>query len=324
MNKIFVFLAAILILLPIHRAHAVLVDRVVAIVNDDVITLSEVEQEGRKLFQQIARQVPTAELDTNLDKARKEVLSSLIDKALVEQRAKALGVTVDDKEITMAMETMAANNHMDVDTLKSKIVAQGISVDDYRNRLKWQILQSKVINYEIRSKIVITEEKARQYYQQQGVKDIPEGYHILQIGLQWGTNKKYPNRDKALAQAKQLEKMLAEQQSFSELAREYSDLPSASDGGDLGYFAKNELAAFMKEAILKMKPGETSPIVEASDNTLQILKLLSIKSGDVVERPPFDSVKQEIIHKLQDEELDRQFARWLKDIRAQAYIKTIL
>ncbi len=98
------------------------------------------------------------------------MLSSLIDKALVEQRAKALGMTVDDKEITMAMETMAANNHMDVDTLKSKIVAQGMSVDDYRNRLKWQILQSKVINYEIRSKIVITEEKARQYYQQQELK----------------------------------------------------------------------------------------------------------------------------------------------------------
>jgi peptidyl-prolyl cis-trans isomerase SurA len=231
---------------------------------------------------------------------------------------------VDDKEIDMAMENMAANNHLDVDTLKSKLVAQGISVEDYRKRLKWQILQSKVINYEIRSKIVITEEKARQYYQQQDLHDIPDGYHILQIGLQWGNDKKYPTRDKAMTQARQLEQMLAEHQEFSDLARTYSDLPSAADGGDLGFFAKKELASFMKETILKMKPGETSQIIETSDNTLQILKLLSIKSGDTVERPPFESVKQEIIHKLQDEELDRQFARWLKDIRAQAYIKTIL
>lgn len=324
MNKIIILFAAILTMLPLNRAHAVLVDRVVAIVNDDVITLSEVEQEGRKLFQQIARQVPASELAANLDKARKEVLSSLIDKALVEQRAKALDITVDDKEIAMGMETMAANNHMDVDTLKSKLVAQGISVDDFRNRLKWQILQSKVINYEIRSKIVITEDKARQYYQNQDSKDIPEGYHILQIGLQWGDNKKYPSRDEAMAKAKQLEKILKEQHNFSELAKEYSDLPSASDGGDLGYFSKKELAPFMKEAILKLHPGETSSIIETSDNTLQILKLLSIKSGDKVERPPFESVKQEIINKLQDQELDRQFASWLKEIRAQAYIKTIL
>lgn len=323
MKKIIIVFTAIL-LLTVSRAHAVLVDRVVAIVNDDVITLSEVEQEGRKLFQQIARQAPASELEKNLDKARQEVLSSLIDKALVEQRAKALAITVDDKEIEMAMETMAANNHLDVETLKSKLVAQGISVEDYRSRLKWQILQSKVINYEIRSKIVITEEKARQYYQHQDLHDIPDGYHILQIGLQWGKDKKYPTRDAAMTQAQQLEQMLAEHQEFSELARTYSDLPSAADGGDLGFFAKIELASFMKEAILKMKPGDTSPIIETSDNTLQILKLLSIKSGDKIERPPFESVKQEIIHKLQDEELDRQFARWLKDIRAQAYIKTIL
>lgn len=324
MNKIIVSLAAILVLLPLNRAHAVLVDRVVAVVNDDVITLSEVQQEGKKLFQQIARQAPAAELGKDLDKARQEVLSSLIDKALVEQRAKALGITVDDNEISQTMETMAANNHMDVETLKSKLVAQGMSVDDYRNRLKWQILQSKVINYEIRSKIVVTEEKARQYYKQQDLHDIRDGYHILQIGLQWGTGKKYPTREMAMAQAKQIEKMLSAHQSFSELARTYSDLPSAADGGDLGYFAKKELASFMKEAILKITPGDTTPIIEASDNTLQILKLLSIKSGDTIERPPFKSVKQDIIHKLQDEELDRHFARWLKDIRAQAYIKTIL
>lgn len=317
-------LAAFLVLLPLNHAHAVLVDRVVAIVNDDVITLSEVEQQGRKLFQQIARQVPSSELEKDLDKARKEVLSSLIDKTLVEQRAKALNISVDAKEVDMAMGTVAAENHLDVATLKSKLVAQGISVEDYRKQLKWQILQSKIINYEIRSKIVITEDKARQYYQHQDLHDIKDGYHILQIGLQWGQGKKYPTKDMAMAQARQLEKMLAEDQGFSELARRYSDLPSASDGGDLGFFAKKELAPFMKKAILKMKPGDTSPIIEASDNTLQILKLLSIKSGNSIERPPFKSVKEEIIHKLQDKELDKQFARWLKDIRTQAYIKTIL
>ena len=323
MKKLFLF-TSIFLVFSHAVANAMLVDRVVAIVNDDVITLSEVEQEGRKLFQQIARKVPAAELEKTMDQARREVLSSLIDKILVEQRAASLNITVDDKELASAFENMAASNNMDSETLKSRLVAQGIPVEDYQKRLKWQILQSKIINYEIRSKIVVTEDKARQYYQQQQSSDIADGYHILQIGLQWGADKKYADKEEAMAKARELERMLAEHQSFSELAKMYSDLPSAQDGGDLGSFAKEEMADFMRKVILDMKPGQISPIIEASDNTLQILKLLSVKSGEVVERPPFESVKEEIIHKLQDDELDKQFARWLKDIRDQAYIKTIL
>jgi len=320
-----VILLNVIFFLFVSGVKAELVDRVVAVVNDDVITLSEIESEGKKVFQEIASRVPPAEMEKAMDQARQEILSSLIDKLLIEQRAGELDVTVSMDEIDAAIQSVADSNHLDLESFKGRLVAEGFSLEEYKNRLKWQILQSKLINYEIRSKIVVTDERARQYYKKQySIADGADGYHIFQIGLQWGDGKQYETKEQAVAQAEDIKKRAQKGQSFSELARLFSTLPSAADGGDLGVFKKDELATYMKETVLALKPGDISPVLETSDHIVQILKLLSIKSGDTVELAPFESVKEEIIHILQEDEMKKQFDRWVKDIREQAYIKEIL
>ena len=323
-KKIFFLLLLGVVLFPSYL-RAELVDRVVAVVNDDVITLSEIELEGKSVFQRIASQVPASELESAVNKARQEILSSLIDKLLVEQRAKELNITASEEEIDAALQRVAANNNVDLESFKRRLVADGYDLDSYRQRLRWQILQSKLISYEISSKIVVTDEKAKQFYEKQyTVENLKDGYHILQIGLQWGEGRKYKTKDEVLRTAQEIRQQLENGISFTELAAAFSNLPSAKDGGDLGVFKKEELSGDMKAAILAMHPGDYSPVLETSDQTVQILKLLSVKSGDIIEQAPFESVKEEIVHRLQEEEMQKQFDRWVKDIREQAYIRQIL
>ncbi len=302
-----------------------LVDRVVAVVNDDVITLSEVEEEGRDLFARILRQAPVRELNTALDQARRQVLSSLIDKKLVEQRAKALGVTVDEADIDMAIEQMAATNGLSPAAFLERLAADGVSVEHYRQQLRWQVLQSKLISYEIRSKVVITEEKARRFYQENYTDaTVGSGYHLLQIGVTWQDAAGEQGRKNALATARNLRLRALSGENFRDLARQYSDLPSKNRGGDVGHFTREEMAPYMRQAILSLKPGEISELVETPDHTVQFFKLLSVKTGDVVQQAPYEAVRDEIMQRLREKELERQFEKWVKDLRNTAYIRQIL
>ena len=95
-------------------------------------------------------------------------------------------------------------------------------------------------------------------------------------------------------------------QAFKELARTFSNLPSAPDGGDIGLIKKDEMAPYMKDAILPMQPGEISQIIE-TDTTFQFFKLLSVTDGDVVIKVPFESVKDEIREILYNREMEEQY-----------------
>jgi len=108
-----------------------------------------------------------------------------------------------------------------------------------------------------------------------------------------------------------------------DIKEEYSDLPSASDGGDIGVFAEEELAPYMWEAIKNLKPGEVSEVI-ATPAGFQFFKLLSSKHGNVIIQAPLDSVREEIRTQLYDEELEEKFNEWVKQLREQAYIEELL
>ena len=123
--------------------------------------------------------------------------------------------------------------------------------------------------------------------------------------------------------ALQLRDMVLNGSNFNELAKEYSDLPSAADGGDIGVFAKEELADYMWEAIKDLKPGETSEII-LTPSGYQFFKLLTSKKGNILSQAPLESVSEEIRAKLYDQELDKRFDTWVEQLREHSYIEELL
>ena len=323
----FVILACTLAVLNFSTAQANIIDSCVAVVNDEVITLSEVNEAGKPMFQRIAEQVPPDQLAEALKQARKTVIDKLIEKKLLLQQAKLMNISVSDEEVDSTLQRILARNNTTMEQFRTELARMGMTEAQYRTNLHDQILGSKLINYEVRSKVIIPEEQILDYYDKHYTEQVGAGgYYILQIGITLD-GKDMPDDPEAADKLarKKAERILGLAQSgrdFKELARQYSDLPSAVDGGDIGAFQEDEMATYMREAVTRLKPGDISPVVKAP-NGYMIFKLLSSQEGEIITKVPYDSVKEEIRATLYQQEMEKRYDDWFKEIRSQAYIKIL-
>ena len=301
------------------------VDRSVAIVNEDTITLSEVNELGKPFFQKVTEGTPANQLAEALQQARKTVIDKLIDKKLLLQQAKKLNIKVSDEDVENALKNLIANHKSTMEQFRKEIGTMGMSEKQYREDLREQLLSSKLINYEIRSKVVIADDKVKDYYNNiQSTENIGGGgYYVLQIGCTWGDKGRDSTKQtqaEAKAKAERVRNLAIKGDDFKNLAKLYSDLPSAADGGDLGIFQEHEMAAYMHDAVVNLKTGEVSQIVEAGKG-YQFFKLMPMQEGKTGTKAPYESAKEEIREKLYQQAMELRFKEWLKAIRDKAYIK---
>ncbi len=303
-------------------AQAEMVDRIIAIVNDDVITFSDLNREGAALFRRITQEAPPDQVEMALLRAREEVLSSLIDRLIVEQRAKKLGISVGNPEVDGAISRIIERNKTTAEKFWQQMALMGSNEQDYRELIRSQVLRERLIDYEIRSRVVVNEERIREFYEKNYAQKIKEdSYHVLQMGFVWKENTQAA-KDDARRRAEEAHQHALAGQDFRTLARQSSDLPSAKDGGDIGVFKRTEMAPYMKASILGLQAGQISAIQETPAG-YQFFKLLSDR-GDVGLQASYESVKEQIRQRLYEEALSSHFQKWVKELRDQAYIKKIL
>lgn len=316
---------------PLQTRAAQLVDKVVAVVNDEIITLSELNEEGKTVFKRIAATTPAAQLEETLLHAREDVLDSLIDKRLIAQKAAANNITVSGSEVDAAFESTMRRNGITREELLAKLAEAGLDEATYRSTLKSQILQSKLVGSEVHSKIVITEDMIQKLYREQYTSEIENGaYYLLQMGFSWAAAdggeqsaaSRYANKMEARKRAERIRNLVVAGQDFGELARKYSDLPSAEDGGDLGTFLLDDMAPDMQAAVAELKNGEVSEIIETGAG-YQFFKVLSAGEDVVVEKAPYESVREEIRNALFEDEAEQTYKAWVKDLKDKAYIQKL-
>lgn len=318
--------------LPLAESgHAELVDKVVAVVNDEVITLSELEAEAESLYHQIATTTPPESRDAAIVEAREEILNTLIDKRLITQKAKSQNITVTDGEVDAAFQQMLQRSRLSKAELLQKLSEAGVTEAVYRTTLASQILQNKLVSNDVRSKIIITEEMILDYYDTHYTSQVDEGsYYLLQIGFSWqdpenkdlSTPALYANKLDAQKRAQRVHGLARSGQDFGELARKFSDLPSAADGGDIGIFMADELADYMLAAVTNLQPNDISEIIETPAG-YQFFKLLSGSEGAIVRKASYASVKDDIKRELYDRELQKAYGQWVRDLKSQAYIQKL-
>lgn len=310
-------------------SSAELVDKVVAIVNNEVITLSELEEEAATLYTTIARNNSSGSLLEDLSKAKEVTLNNMIDQRLIGQRAKKYNISVTEEEIDAAYEKMRVSAGLDPADFINKLEISGVNEQLYRKRLRSQILQSKLIGFDVRSKIIISDEMILKYYNKEYTSKVDEGnYYLLQIGFTWPTpdvsnpQKNQSEKENTLRRAERVYNLAKNGQDFRTLAKKFSDLPSASDGGDIGVFALDEMAPSMREAIRAIQSNELTEIIETSAG-YQFFKVLSGEDKNVVATSSFEAVKDEIKEKLYEEKLKEAYAEWVKQIKESAYIQKL-
>ncbi len=315
------------ILLP-NLSHGELVDRVVAIVNNDVITMSEVNEIGKSFFQKLTAKVPSDKLGEAMKQGREEVLTNLIETKLISQEAEKNRIKVSDQELDAAAKNMIAKNKMSPDEFQAYLQSLGMNDKMFRDNLRHQILQSKLTRQEVHSRIVITDDQVLDYYDTHYTKHLDEGgYYLLQMGFSWGKNDGtrsqaalYADKMDAKKRAERVRSLVLNGQDFKQLAKKFSDLPSANDGGDIGAFVEDDMADYMKEVVLSLQAGQVSKLVETPAG-YQFFKILSNQDGQIVFQEPYEAVEKEIRKKLYDQKAKEEFAIWIKRVRDSAYIK---
>jgi peptidyl-prolyl cis-trans isomerase SurA len=166
------------------------------------------------------------------------------------------------------------------------------------------------------------------YYDENYTSRVKKGnYYLLQMGFSWdkesrSTESLVLSKKNAFKKAERVHKLVEKGEDFRTLAKKFSTLPSAVDGGDIGTFTLDEMASAMRDAVANLKHGQLSKIVE-TPTEYQFYKLLSEKDGSIVITASYDSVKDEIKEKLYQAKLKEAFAGWVADLKKKAYIQKL-
>ncbi len=314
-------MAAALLMVP-GRPGAVIVDRIVAIVNGDVITLSELEQRAAPVLNQYI----TPEMSPKeRAEARREILArilpQMIDDKLVDEEIKRLGITVKDSEIDGVLQRMFRENGITMEEFRDKLAQQGVTLEEYRQQIRKQIERARLVNAQVQQKIVITDEQVKAYLRKrQGGSSQYGGpyYRIEHILIAPKGDDPY-SRQEARKRAQEALDELKSGSDFLEVARRFSD---AGPGGvSLGVFSMDEMAPVLRKAIEGLKPGEYSEIIETPMG-FQILRLAAVSNTKEEEFDPM--VMEETREKLYNMEMESRFQEWLNELRSKSAIRILL
>lgn len=256
-----VVLAASL-LLPLAAHGAQLVDRVAAVVNDDVITVSELEGRLQQAIQQLRQRMGEENLPPRSE-LRSQLLERMILNRIQIQRAEQRGIQVSAQELDEAVNRIAQQNEISVDRFREALQQRGIDYADYRDRLRKQILRERLSNQAVRSQIHITDEEVESYLARQGTSTSQRYEYNLQHILVAVPEEASPEETEELkAKAQRLREQVTEGgEEFGKVAAAESDGQNALDGGELGWFQPGELPGPVTAEIEGVEPGHVSRVV---------------------------------------------------------------
>jgi peptidyl-prolyl cis-trans isomerase SurA len=262
----------------VAQARPVLVDRIVAIVNDEVITQHELNIQKRAVIGQLKRQGVAAPGASELDA---QVLERFINERVQLQHARENGIRVDDETVTAALQNIAKQNKMSMIQFSDALKADGVSVTQFREELKNEIIINRIREREIESRIVVTDGEIDGYLTNaklQGAQSQAEYQlaHILVLVPEQATPDQIDAKKK---RAEEAAKQLKAGTAFAQVAAVFSDTNDAAQGGALGWRQADRLPAFYAEAAQKLAIGANSDVMRSA-NGFHIVRLLDKKTGE--------------------------------------------
>lgn len=291
-------------------SRAEVVDRIVALVNDDIITLRQLNEVVQPYREKVmASQQSDGQKEKIIEQIKADMLNKLVDASLTKQAAVTYGIRVDDQEVDMAIENFKKAHNLDDAGLTAGLAQEGLSMEIYRERMKDQILQSRLVTRAVRSKIVVTDEEVKDYYDSH--RD------------QFAGTRKYRLRNiltSTEAKMREVVERLLKKEDFSGLAKTYSIGSNASQGGDLGVFDIDSVSQDIKDAIEGLGKGEFTKVLNTG-SAYQILYVDDIVTeGNLTVEEAGDKIR-EVLYRTQGEKL---FNDWIKKLKQNAHIKIML
>ncbi len=291
-----------------------IVDKIVAQVNNEIITLSELEQAMKYL-----RTSAGGPATPDNEAYRRQTLDMLIDRKLAKEEAKRYGMTVPEKELRKALDDIKQRNGFaDDEALKRALAKDGMTMEQLRQQLTEQIQLDRLMAVLVKEKPKVTEADIKRFYEANYTT--PENrVHVKIIALPVAADATPEQQEEIRAKAEQALIAAQKGEDFDKLIQEYSKPGPGMPGGDLGFIRQADLDPKFFEFLANLKPGEVVPL--KTPQGFQIIKLIETKMNQVV---GLDEVRPQIVQILEREQMLKFFSEQMKDARKRALIKIML
>ena len=307
-------------ILPSSGTAAEVVDRIIAYVNDDIITLSELNEKTNALVAARAQNPFLREQELSIEEMRLNMLNRLIDERLASQEISRLKISVSEEEVDRAIARIMQENRLTQETLEAELRKEERTITDLRRQIKEDLEQRKLVSREVQSKTVITDEIVEAYYQS-NMHDFQEKerWRIQDIYLPYYPDDTPEERARLRNLAQEILERVRAGVDFGSLAKNYSQGPGAEVGGDMGYFARGELEPVLEAAVENLKAGEVSPDIETTRG-IHIIKVTEVDRS-----PPkaLDEVRESIRNLLYRREVEFRYREWLSSLRERSYVRIV-
>lgn len=254
------------------------IDRIVAVVNNDIITQHELNERIRVVKNQLEGQ--KIQLPPQ-DVLEKQLLERMINERVQLQFASETGIRVDDGALDQAIARIAEGNRMPLDQLRQALEKDGVSFTKFREDIRNEITLSRVKEREADNKVVVTENELESYFANQAQKGNDTEFNLGHILIQVPEQ---ASAEQIQVRKKRAEQALAELNKGSDfglVSASFSDAANALQGGELGWRPASRLPQLFTEALNKLQPGDISPLLR-SPNGFHLLKLYDKRGRDAV------------------------------------------
>ncbi len=301
------------------QSKSTVVEEVIARVNNDVITRSDLEHARSEMQQEAQQDCPKCTPEEVREKTggeEKNVLRDLIDNSLLVQRGKDMSVNVEPDVIKRLDEIRIQNNIASMEDLETQIDKSGVSFEDFKNNIRNQLLQQEVIRHEVGSKIILDHAAVLQYYNDhKGDFVRPEQVTLREIfvSTEGKSESEIPELRK---KADGLLQRVKSGEDFGELAKHFSDGSTAKQGGDLGKFEHGQLAPNIEQAVFALQRLQTTDVIPTKTGFL----ILQVGEHYASGQQPEDKVETEIMDRLYNAQLRPALRAYLEVLREQSYV----
>ena len=257
------------------KGGPVLLDRVLAVVNNEVISKIELDEQVKLATRQLIRQGTPLPQQALLEK---QLLERMVTNRVLQQVGRDTGVRIEDAQLERAIARLAQENKMSVEAFRNNMVEDGVDFVKFREEVRNEIVVTRLREREVDSKIVVSDAEIDTYLRTQQAAGRNEEYNLLHILF---TVPEAASPDQIQSRRTRADEALAKLKGgadFKQISASYSDAPNALQGGELGWRAPGRLPNIFVQAVTSMKVGDLSGVLR-SPNGFHILKLVEKRSN---------------------------------------------
>ena len=310
--------AAVCAILCEGETGAEIIDKIIAVVNDDIITLSELKEITVPYLKRMRAKYSLDYNEEQIRETERRILDQLIDERLVKQELVRLEIKATEKEITIAVKDMMESSNLSEDQFKKALAEQGLTLEKYREQMKYEMERMRLLDMEIRSKIQIKDKEVEEYYKEHMASyNTPPEVRLQQILLIVPPEADEEAIKRIREKAEEIAQKIKNGENFNKMVKLYSQDSSAATGGDIGFFKQGELQPAIDKVAFSLYLGEASAAIQTSAG-FHIIKVLDKREKQKMTE---EERKKEIESILYNQGIEDNFKQWLKELRKKAFIQ---